>query len=72
MNPLLLFYNNETEREAVHTFLIQTLKDIAVERAFQGQDIGGIADAAELIETAFKKLDDEYGKVATPKVTDSR
>jgi hypothetical protein len=63
MNPTLhTFYNNENERETVKAFMIETLKEIAIERAFNGEDIKGIPDAKNLVEVMFSKLEEVYGQ----------
>jgi len=72
MNPLVLFYNNKTQREAVKDFIILTLKDVAVERSFAGQSIDGIKDAKELIDKAFYRLEELYGEKEKPIIRDSK
>ncbi len=56
MNTKLLanFYANESEREAVHEFLIETLKDLAVQKVFAKESIDGIYEAQETIRLAFE------------------
>lgn len=63
MNPLVTFYNNEPEREAVHDFLIAQLKEYTVELAFAGKDVSGIKEAAATIEKAFNELEVQYGTI---------
>ncbi len=73
MNPTLkTFYENQNERETVKLFLIETLKGIAVERAFNGQDTYGIQEANEAIIKMFDKLDEIYGKIKPPVIGNSR
>lgn len=72
MNLLLTFYNNQAEREAVKAFMIDTLKEIAVDRAFSGQDVYGMQQAKECIDRAFDKLEETYGKIESPVITNSK
>lgn len=73
MNNLLRnFYANEQEQEAVKNFLVEVLKEIAIERAFSGQPVTGIQEANELIIKAFEKLDELYGKIEAPIINNSR
>ena len=72
MNPLLTFFNNESEREAVRSFLIKCMEEMAVERAFAGESVAGIKEANDLIGKAFDKLADAYGKVEEPITSNSR
>lgn len=72
MNPLNSFYNNQSEREGVKAFLIESLKELAVERAFEGKSVVGIAEAKEAIDGAFNKLEEMWGKKPQPVPTNSR
>jgi hypothetical protein len=72
MQLLKLFYDNKPELEAVKAFLIDCLKEQAVEKTFNGEDVSGIKDARENIERAFDKLDSIYGKIEVSKVSNSR
>lgn len=73
MNPILkAFYNNENEREAVKSFLIESLKELAIDKAFEGKDTNSIKEANETILKMFDKLDDIYGKVEEKFISDSR
>jgi hypothetical protein len=63
ISTLGLFYANENEREAVKEFLINTLKDIAVEKTFNKEDVSGIAEARQLVDKAFDRLSELYGKI---------
>lgn len=60
-NTLRQFYNNENEREAVKEFLIQTLKEMAVERVFDKKAVAGIYEGKKAIEKAFDDLQIKYG-----------
>jgi hypothetical protein len=60
MNPLQTFYNNEPQRKAVEEFLVQVLKDLTIEKAFEGRDTAGIAEARTAIDTMFHRLSELY------------
>lgn len=66
------FYDNEQMRNSVKEFLISSLKDIAVEKTFSGENVDGIKDAKELIESAFRNLEVSYGKIKEPVISNSR
>jgi hypothetical protein len=72
MNPLQTFYNNQSERDAVMAFLIDSLKEVAVEKAFEGASVVGIREANDAIRAAFDKLGEIYGKIDEPTITNSR
>ncbi len=73
MNPTLRnFYNNQNERETVKLFMVEVLKEIAVEKAFDGEDVIGIQEAKNLIDVMFNKLEDLYGEVKEPIISNSR
>lgn len=72
MNILRQFYENTGERDAVKAFLTDVLKEIAVERTFNGEDVGGIKDAKDCVEKAFDRLEELYGIKKKATITDSR
>lgn len=72
MDPLKGFYNNEVEREAVKLFMVECLKELAVEQTFDGQDVSGIKDAYKALIKSFDKLDGMYGKIEVIKDQNSR
>ncbi len=73
MNQLLKsFYNNENQREAVKTFLIESLKELAVEMTFDGKDVTGIKEAHDAINKAFDSLAETYGIIDPPVINNSR
>jgi hypothetical protein len=53
---LIAFYNNQGQRETVKLFLIEVLKEIAVEKSFEGEPVTGIKEAKDTIDKAFDKL----------------
>lgn len=72
VNPLVTFYNNEHEREAVKAFLITQLGNLAIERAFDGDDVVGIKEARDTIVRSFDRLDEMYGKKDKSIISNSR
>jgi len=73
MNPVLRnFYSNEAERDAVKEFMIEVLKELAVERTFDGKPVTGIPEARELVDRLFDKLQELYGKIKEPVISNSR
>lgn len=72
MNPLLSFYNNIHEKEAVKKFFQETLEAMAVERVFEKKDIAGIYEAKRVLDDSFDKLDTLYGKIKETKPTSPR
>ncbi len=57
------FYEQEGMREAVREFMIAELRELAVERVFNKQTIAGIYEGRRVIDQAFNKLDEIYGKI---------
>lgn len=72
MNPLKVFYENETEREAVREFMTETLRTLAADRAMEGKPTSGILEARECIDMAFDKMAELYGTVKPANITNSR
>ena len=66
------FYDNEGTREAVREFLIQTLKELAVERVFAKGTVSGIYEGKKAIEVGFDKLEEMFGIIKEQKVPNSR
>jgi hypothetical protein len=62
MNPLQNFYENTPVREAVHAYLIETLREEIIVRAFQGQDVKDVAEAKKIIDKSFAKLNGNFAK----------
>lgn len=69
---LRAFYENETEREAVKMFMVETLGEIAKEKAFNGEDTSGIQEAKECIDKTFQSLEEKYGIIKPPITRDSK
>ena len=72
MDVLRTFYNNESQREAVRVFMIEMLKEMAVERAFTGDTVEGIQEANEMVVRMFERLEEQYGKKQEPLITNSK
>lgn len=72
MNPLQTFYTNTPEKEAVQSFFMAQLREMAADMALDGEDVSGIKDAADLVTRTFDKLDEMYGKIETVKEQNSR
>ena len=56
MNEILLqFYNNKPEFDAVHSFLTDTVKKLALEHLFEGKDseAKACAQAKQVVDKAF-------------------
>ena len=49
--------NNSIQRESLKDFMIETLKEIAVTKAFAGESVLGIPEARLLIDKLFVELD---------------
>ncbi len=60
MNPLVVFYRDETMRNTVKEFMVAQLEQMAIDRTFNKEDITGIAEARELVDKTFSKLKDLY------------
>lgn len=72
MNPLKQFYENMTMRETVKDFMISVLKDMAVERTFDGKSVVGIQESRELVEKTFDKLSELYENKPKQVISNSR
>jgi len=65
MHPLKAFHDNENQREAVKDFMVECLKEMAVDKTFNGEETTGIKESRELINKTFDKLAELYGKIKT-------
>ncbi len=66
MNPLLTFYNDKNLNEAVMAHFMDSLKDLAVMKAFKGESVTGIAEAKIVLDHAFAKLEAAFGEKKKP------
>lgn len=64
MDKLAYFYNDEATRETVKTYLKAVAEETAIKKVFNREDVSGVADALEIIESAFSQLDERYGQVS--------
>ncbi len=53
-------YQDRATMEEFKTFFLTVLQEETIKRVYDRQDIGGIADARELLDDVFDKLDDLY------------
>lgn len=67
MNQLQTFYRNQSQRDSVKEFMFAMLREIAVEAAFEGKSVGGIPEAKQVIDRAFDRLEEMYGKIEPSK-----
>jgi hypothetical protein len=72
MNPLNSFYQNVVMRDSVKAFMIEELKEMAVEKTFAGQETKGIKEARDCLDKTFNKLGQMYGKIEEPIISNSR
>jgi len=66
------FYDNEGQREAVKVFMVETLKEMTVELAFEGKSVVGIPETSKLIDRTFDRLEELYGKIEKPIINNPR
>ena len=66
------FYDNENGREAVKLFMVEQLREMAVEQVFNKKAIAGIYEARKVIDKTFDKLAELYGKIEEPIISNSR
>lgn len=69
---LRAFYNNESEREAVRAFMVETLRELAADRALKGEPTEGVALANKTIDHTFAKLQTLYGKIEDVDIANTR
>jgi len=60
MERLHLLYNDTAMLAEFKALYLAVLEEETVRRAFNREDIGGIADAKELMDKVFDKLDELY------------
>jgi hypothetical protein len=52
--------------------MIDTLKELAVDKTFDGKDTSGIKDARDLIEIMFDTLEQKYAPEKEPIIKNSK
>lgn len=73
MNPHLKAFNDSPEiKNSVKEFMVDVLKEIAVEKAFKGETVVGIPEASKLIERMFDRLEEEYTEEKKSIINNSR
>ena len=72
MKLLNKFYADFQVKAEVKEYLIDYLKQMAVKKAFAGEDTSGIKEARQCIESAFRDLDNLYGEKKSKKVTSNK
>lgn len=60
MDKLQILYKDKATMEEIRKFLSQILEEVAVERTLGRKDVTGIADANDIINKAFNRLDEMY------------
>lgn len=60
--PISDFQADVEKRDSVKEFMIETLRDMAVNRVILGESTLGIKEAFELVEELFRRIDQEAGK----------
>lgn len=61
MDLLRTFYNDIHTRETFKEFQLNLLRQMAVDRVFDKEDIAGIHEAKQIIEDSFSRLEEMYG-----------
>lgn len=71
MNPLHRFYTDKEMYNEVKKYLIEHLKEVAIENAFKGTDTTGIKEAKIAVDNAFNQLEKEFGEKKKVEVNSS-
>lgn len=72
MNPLKNFHSDVHTREAVHAFMLEFLREKAVDKVFSKQAIAGVYEAKKIIDEAFNKLEEMFAEKKAPVIESSR
>lgn len=62
MDHLKIFYDQDAVRETVKQFLLDTLDEQVLERAYKEGDVVGYKEARQVIKGAFSRLNEKYAK----------
>lgn len=57
MDELIKLQENAPQRDALRSFMEDTLRTMAADRAIRGEDVSGFPEAFALIGTLFEELD---------------
>lgn len=71
-NLLAVFYRDEHTRNALKEFMILNLEETTIQKVFDKESVEGIAEAKELVEKTFNRLEELYGDKKKPKVETKR
>ncbi len=55
--PLYEFWKDKPTKDNVHLYLIECLEQEALRKLFNKEDVSAIAEAKEMIDMAFDKMD---------------
>lgn len=55
------FYKNKAQREAVKQYIEDYFRKEAVDMVFARKDVSHVADAMELLDSAFSQMEVDYG-----------
>lgn len=72
MDTLKQFYDNENMRETLRAFFDQQLREIAVTKVFSKDDVSGMSEAKEVLDSVFTKLEEIYATKKEPVIESSR
>jgi hypothetical protein len=72
MDILKVFYDNADMRETVRAFFDQQLREVAVTKVFNKEDVSGMSDAKEVLDSVFVKLEEIYATKKDPIIESSR
>lgn len=62
------FYLDKEMMADVHEYLVQFLRETAIDKVFSRKDVSAIAEANEIIDEAFAKLDEIFGSKPKKKI----
>lgn len=62
VDPLKIFYDDETTRKAVRAFMLSVVDEQLLETAYNGKDVSGYKEAREVIDGTFNKLRNLYAQ----------
>lgn len=61
MNPLQQFQNDKFTRDEVINFIHNFIDNQALTKLYKKEDVSAVAEARELIDSAFSELENQYG-----------
>lgn len=72
MDILKVFYDNVAMRKTLHAFFDQQLREVAVTKVFNKEDVSGMSEAKEVLDSVFTKLEEIYAIKKEPVIESSR